>query len=62
MTDKEVYETITEEGLLKSLGPFRIMISDQSISGINRPHEDISKPLIFGEILTYGDRILIERE
>ena len=62
MTDKEVYETIAEEGLLKSLGPFRIMISDQSISGLNRPYEDISKPLIFGEILTYGDRIVIERE
>ena len=62
MTNKEVYETIAEDGLLKSLGPFRIVVSDQSTFGINRPHEDISKPLIIGELLTYGDRIVIERE
>jgi len=62
MTDKKVYESITEEGLLKSLGPFRLIVSDQSISGIYGPHKNITKPLISGEILTYGDRILIERE
>lgn len=62
MTNKEVYESIAEEGLLKSLGPFRLMVSDQSIFGIYRPHEDITKPLIIGEILTYGDGIVIEGE
>jgi len=34
MNEKGIYESITEEGLLKSLGPFRLMTSDNSISGI----------------------------
>ena len=62
MTKKEIYSPITEEGLLKSLGPFRIVVSDKSISGVHRPQGEISKPLIFGETLTYGDRIIIEKK
>jgi len=59
MIKKEVYSSLAEEGLLKSLGPFRIIDSDKSISGVNRPYEEISKPLIMGEKLTYGKKIII---
>ena len=62
MTDQTIYGSINEEGLLKSLGPFRIIESDKSISGINRPNEEISKPLIIGELRIYGEKIVIERE
>jgi len=57
MSNKNTYEPITEEGLLKSLGPFRIVVSDKSIAGINRPQEEINKPFTVGENLIYGDKI-----
>ena len=62
MMKKVIYNSINDEGLLKSIGPFRIIQSDKSISGVNMPNEEVKKPLIMGELVIYGEKIVVEKE
>ena len=57
---KQIYETSNENAVLKSLGPFRILITDNSIEGINKGKEEIYKPLIEGETSIYGEVSIIK--
>ncbi len=62
MNDKIIYQSLSEEGILKSIGPFRITYSDKSTSGIIKPNEEIYKPLIYGDRIVYGEKIIKEIE
>ena len=62
MTWKQIYGTSNEDAVLKSLGPFRILITDNSIVGINKGKKEIYQPLIKGETNIYGEVIIIKKE
>ncbi|GBE54019.1 MAG TPA: hypothetical protein ENH28_05490 [Euryarchaeota archaeon] len=62
MTNKQIYAPLSEDGLLKSLGPFRFFITDKSITGTNRGDEKIYRPLVIGETLVCGETIIIKKK
>ena len=63
MTLKQIYETLSEEGVLKSAGPFKIVITDNSFSGQEMGKEKIIyKPFIRGKVTVHGRTIIIEKE
>mgnify|MGYP000002773007 CR=1 FL=1 len=62
MTLKQIYETLNEDGVLKSAGPFKYIITDTSFSGQETGEEKIYKPLIIGNITVHGTRFVIKRE
>lgn len=51
LISKQIYAPLSEDGLLKSLGPFRFFITDKSITGTNRGDEKIYRPLVIGETI-----------
>ena len=61
MVNKNIYNTISEKGLLKSLGPFRIIESDKSISGVREPQKQFNSPTVIGESIIYGAKVIGEK-
>ena len=62
MIKKKIYSSINEEGLLKSIGPFRIIQSDKSISGLKHPNEIVNQSIILGQQVIYGKSIFLEKK
>jgi len=48
MVEKQFYNTSNEDAILKSLGPFRILTTDNSAVGMSKGEEEIYKPSIEG--------------
>ncbi len=59
---RQIYETLNEDSVLKSIGPFKIVITDNSIGGINKGKEEIYKYSISGETTLYGETVIVEKE
>jgi hypothetical protein len=58
-----VYKTSIEHSFLQSLGPFRITITGELLSGTIEPEStDISKSVVMGEIKYYGEKQATEAE
>lgn len=62
MALKQIYETLSEEGVLKSTGPFKIIITDNSFSGQGIGKEKIYSPFIRGKVTVHGRTIIIGKE
>ena len=64
MALRQIYETLNEQGLLKSKGPFRVGITDNSFTELKLREEEIYKPFLIGEetIMYYGETIIVEKE
>lgn len=56
----DIYISSNEDAMLKSIGPFRIVSSDESFSGPGFPQKrEVGTSNIFGEIETYGEQLII---
>jgi len=57
-----IYSSNNEEGLLKSVGPYRIPTADMSITGVRLPEViQFAIPLSVGRLKVYGTQIIIEQ-
>ncbi len=60
MKQKKIYETLNEEGILKSTGPFRKIITDNIGSlGQKTGDKEIYKPLVQGDTIIYENTTII---
>ena len=62
MRKKQIYAPLNEDALLKSLGPFRLFITDKLGVGLNRGREAIYKPLVIDETRICGEVIIIGKK
>ena len=60
--NKQIYEPIIEEGLLKSIGPFKVTKSNELVVDITKTVVEINNPIIVGGTIMYGDNIIIEKK
>lgn len=59
--DQSIYNSSSEDGLLKSLGPHRMIVADESFAGIELPKTVEVAPLtILGETKIYGTSVVGE--
>lgn len=57
-----IYNSDNEEGLLKSIGPYRVTTADMSIAGVRLPHViRVSVPVTVGKTKIYGIKIVGRR-
>ena len=57
-----IYSSNNEEGLLKSVGPYRIITADMSITGVRLPEViQFAIPIPVGKLKVYGTQIIIEQ-
>ena len=62
MKKKEIYAPLSEDGLLKSLGPFRIFVSDKTTEGSFQSEEIIYGSALQDVTLIYGQEKLVEKQ
>lgn len=62
MKQRKNYETLNDEGVLKAIGPFREIITDNIGPRQKTGEKEIYKPLVQGETIIYGETTIIKNE
>ena len=57
-----IFNSSAEEGLLKSVGPYRIIIADSSYAGVKLPVKRVATTArVVGEVKVYGTSKIVRK-